>query len=145
MTPAAAPSRCIVAGEGLRHATVRQTATFTITAHDQDGKQLEKGGDTFFVAIRGSSRVRAKVIDKSDGTYMVEFKPSVSGRYSISVSAFGESLPGSPASPGTSSTLPGGTTGCARRRMSAYSAGFTAASGLGRTAGAPSFGSQSCT
>ena len=44
-------------------ATVRQLTTFTVTAHDFDGQPRTEGGDTFFVAIRGASRVRAKVTD----------------------------------------------------------------------------------
>ena len=48
------------------------------------------------MAVRGGSRVRARVADQKDGTYLCTYKPSVSGKYSIAVSIFGVSLPGSP-------------------------------------------------
>ena len=89
-------SNCKVEGEGLSVATVRQPATFVVTAHDATGEQRSEGGDTFFIAIRGASRVRAHVIDRSDGTYLVAYTPSVSGCYALSISLFGEPLPGSP-------------------------------------------------
>ena len=93
---AASPENCKIEGLGLHAATVRQTAKFTILAHNESGEQIAAGGDTFFVAIRGASRVRARITDNSDGTYAVEYKPSVSGLYSISVSIFGIPLQGSP-------------------------------------------------
>ena len=75
---------------------MRQQATFTITARNSDDEPLNRGGDTFFVAVRGGSRVRARVADEGDGTYVCTYKPSVSGKYSIAISLFGISLPGSP-------------------------------------------------
>lgn len=95
-TKVASPLHCKAQGDGLHMATVRRAATFTIIACDEQGEKIGHGGDTFFVAIRGASRVRARVTDNEDGTYTVEYKPSVSGLYSISVSVFGLPLSGSP-------------------------------------------------
>ena len=82
-------AKCRVAGPGLHMATVRQEASFTITAIPVAG-QLENGCyDSFFISIRGASRVRATVVDNADGTYRVTYRPSCSGKYSISVSLFG--------------------------------------------------------
>ena len=51
-------------------------------------------GDNFKVAVRGSSLASAKVIDQANGEYWVEYKPSTSGSYSISVSLNGVSFLG---------------------------------------------------
>ena len=75
---------------------MRQEAMFTITACNEAGEQIENGGDIFFVAVRGGSRVRARVADQEDGSYICTYKPSVSGKYSIAISLMGISLPGSP-------------------------------------------------
>lgn len=40
--------------------------------------------------------MRARVADNGDGSYKVTYKPSVSGKYSVAISLFGTSLPGSP-------------------------------------------------
>jgi len=87
---------CKVYGDGLSRATVRRITTFTIEACDASGTPKQEGGDVFFVAIRGGSRVRASVTDNEDGTYTVHCKPSVSGKYSIAISLFGLALAGSP-------------------------------------------------
>lgn len=89
-------SKCKIDGDGLRTATVRQMAAFTITACNEEGEQCSEGGDTFFVSLRGAGRTRAKIVDNEDGTYSVEYKPNVSGSYALSISLFGEALPGSP-------------------------------------------------
>ena len=45
------------------------------------GERQPRGGDSFFIAIRGPSQVRARVLDNDDGTYLVAWKPTVSGTY----------------------------------------------------------------
>ena len=77
-------------------ATVREVAEFSIIAHDANGKPRVTGGDSFFVAVRGGSHVRARVRDNEDGSYRVTYTPSVSGKYSIAIGLFGTPLPGSP-------------------------------------------------
>ena len=97
--PAAA--KCVVTGSGLPSAQVGALAQFTIIAHDADGRRILIGGASFAVTIRrrGSSTgaiVRAKVTDRDDGTYMVEYKPLLSGQYHIAISLGGEAIYGSP-------------------------------------------------
>ena len=91
-----APENCHVHGDGLTKATVRQPATFTIESYDEDNERRGTGGDAFFIAVRGGSKVRARLTDNNDGTYVVKYCPSVSGKYTIAISLFGVSLPGSP-------------------------------------------------
>ena len=64
-------------------------ASFEITAHDQIGERRPVGGDPFQVAVRGAAPVFAKVVDNADGTYSVEYKPSTSGAYTISITLHG--------------------------------------------------------
>ena len=90
------PGHCTVSGIGESKPTIHQRSTFTITAKDANDTQLEGGGDAFFVHIRGADRARARVADNHDGTYTVAWKPTISGKYKICVSLFGEALKGSP-------------------------------------------------
>ena len=92
----AAVELCKVVGSGIEVAAVRQLAEFTITAFESDGRQLDRGGTSFFVAIRGPQRVRARITDNKDGTYRAGWTPPQSGNYSVAVSLFGVSLVGSP-------------------------------------------------
>lgn len=95
--PVVDPSKCEVRGLEAHHGiTVRMPAEFIVVACDNTGVQRRSGGDAFFIAIRGASRVRARITDLCDGTYSVHWKPVVSGEYSVAVSLFGVSLPGSP-------------------------------------------------
>ena len=87
---------CVLTGEGLHSAMARQKATFTIEARDVSGNKQQAGGEKFKVSIRGASQVRAKVIDKENGDYAVEYKASTSGSYTVSITLNGVSLPGSP-------------------------------------------------
>ena len=87
---------CVVEGDGLATAMTRMLTSFTIEARDAEGNQQGAGGDRFKVEVRGTSVARAKVTDREDGTYLVEYKPSTSGVYSISVTLNGCPLPAAP-------------------------------------------------
>ena len=80
--------------EGL--AAVHHPSEFIIEAYDGYGARRSTGGDSFFVAIRGAQRVRARVTDNNDGSYRCAWTPPQSGTYNIAVSSFGIALPGSP-------------------------------------------------
>jgi hypothetical protein len=91
------PLRCIVSGAGLASATTRVVANFKIEAFNKNGQRKTSGGDRFVAAVRGrGNAVYSKVVDQLNGSYLVEFKPNVSGRYQIAVSLAGTPLPGSP-------------------------------------------------
>ena len=89
-------SMCKVSGKGLEMAIARQPASFTIEAIDTGGERATQGGELFRVDVRGSSVVRARVVDHEDGTYTCKYVPSTSGQYSISISLHGVALNGSP-------------------------------------------------
>lgn len=83
-------------GQGLSQVTVREPAHFTIFALDAKEKVINKGGESFFISIRGVTHVRARVEDHEDGRYTVRWQPTQSGQYHICVSHFGEPISGSP-------------------------------------------------
>ena len=62
------PAKCKVTGLERLY-TVKENAIFEIVAFDEEEKRRAAGGEAFFVAIRGASRVRARIIDNDDGTY----------------------------------------------------------------------------
>ena len=99
-------SQCKLSGPGLSEATVRQASYFWIQACDAGGEKRVVGGDSFFVAVRGPSHARAKVLDNGDGTYLVVWKPSTSGSYAVTISLFGVTLPGVPFIVSATTNLP---------------------------------------
>jgi hypothetical protein len=98
--------RYTVCGPGIVNATMRQPTRFRIEATAPNGQKVSTRGMSFFIAIRGVARVRAKVVSEDNDAYNVEWKPSVSGLYSITISKAGRSLRGSPFSVNASTPLP---------------------------------------
>lgn len=86
----------VIGNVGDAVGTARMPSRFTIEAGDMEGNRLTKGGDSFQVSIRGPARTHARVSDLENGRYSVDFTPSTSGDYEISVAMFGIHLPGSP-------------------------------------------------
>jgi hypothetical protein len=92
-----AVSSCSTAtGQGLTTAVARKLSRFSIEACAADRMRCRQGGLHFTVTITGAALVRARVTDKEDGTYVVEYKAPSSGQYSVSVLLHGAPLPGSP-------------------------------------------------
>lgn len=94
--PPSSPLHCEVVGLTDATLTSKRSHAFEIICHDASGTRKTQGGEVFFVAIRGASRVRARVTDREDGSYMAEWTPTTSGIYHVSTSLFGVSLRGSP-------------------------------------------------
>ena len=92
------PVHCRAEGlrTGQRFPIGAQAVEFGIQAYDSSGAPTRAGGDAFFVAIRGAARCRARVLDHGDGTYVVGWRPTVSGTYHIAISIFGAAIQGSP-------------------------------------------------
>ena len=91
------PVHSIVSGvDSSMRFSAKTLAEFQIIAHDAAGRRKQTGGEAFFVAIRGASRIRARIIDNSDGTYTCKWHAGVSGSYSLVVSLFGERIQGCP-------------------------------------------------
>lgn len=62
-TEETAAMHCRAHGGGLTEATVSKHAFFWIEAHDGANRRRTVGGDSFFVAIRGPSQVRARAVE----------------------------------------------------------------------------------
>ena len=100
----AVASQCKAGGPGLIRAVVGSLAQFMLTACNSEGASVGKGGDAFTVVIRGCATgegsqpgvVRAKIIDRADGTYMVEYRPWLTGMFEVHVALSGHVIPSSP-------------------------------------------------
>ena len=98
------PYRVQVSGSGITSAVVGSLAQFTITAFDENKKRIDIGGDNFTVTMRGQGGlpnsqpavVRTKVTDRGDGTYMCEYRPWMTGKYSIYINLDEDGIRGSP-------------------------------------------------
>ena len=95
--PSRTPAKLCLSGSDLGKATVREKCAFTIEAVDAaTGKRMSRGGEPFFVSIRGVANVRARIVDHDNGTYSVSWQPPQSGKYSVLVSQFGVPIQGCP-------------------------------------------------
>ena len=100
----ASPEFSYATGTGLASATVGTLSQFSILATDGRNERIAKGGDHFRVVMRGKASedlsqpalVRTKVTDRGDGTYMCEYRPWLTGSFSVHVTLDGCHVLGSP-------------------------------------------------
>ena len=104
----AAPSKCVVSGPGVTYAVVGQPAYFSLQARDTYGNLTSNGGEKFQVRVSRPDSLTAKqrdeiepdqpatIIDRGDGSYVVQHMMSRKGRYEVSVELDGEPISGSP-------------------------------------------------
>ena len=85
-----------VTGLGISEATVREPARFRIVAVDANGAMRNLSGMSFQVAIRGVARVHPRIELDEEGCLVVDWRPSMSGSYYISITKDGLPMPGSP-------------------------------------------------
>eukprot|EP00164_Ancoracysta_twista_P003577 GFYU01004776.1.p1 GENE.GFYU01004776.1~~GFYU01004776.1.p1 ORF type:complete len:498 (-),score=89.61 GFYU01004776.1:117-1610(-) len=91
------PALCQVTGQGLEEPVTKEPNTLVLLSVGYDGKVRKKGGDEFWVRWRGPANpVYCKQHDKKDGTYVIEFELTTSGRYEFYISYSGRQLKGSP-------------------------------------------------
>ena len=98
------PYRIQTSGSGLSSAVVGSLAQFTLTAYDEEGNRRNVGGDNFNVTMRGNggsqssqpALVRTKLTDRGDGSYMCEYRPWMTGAYSIHITLDEDPIKGSP-------------------------------------------------
>ena len=84
----AVPEMSRVAGSGIDISIVGFLAQFTILACDANGDRLAKGSSSFTVTMRGihtPALVRTKVIDRNDGSYVVEYRPWLTGAFEVGI------------------------------------------------------------
>lgn len=78
--------------------TLDEPARFTIQAKNKVGDNKKQGGDPFKVKITGpyGSDPEPKVVDNGDGTYSVEYEPTVPGDHVVDVSLFDQGIKDNP-------------------------------------------------
>eukprot|EP01119_Soliformovum_irregulare_P021577 TRINITY_DN7213_c0_g1_i1.p1 TRINITY_DN7213_c0_g1~~TRINITY_DN7213_c0_g1_i1.p1 ORF type:complete len:1482 (+),score=340.98 TRINITY_DN7213_c0_g1_i1:64-4509(+) len=88
-----APSQCEAHGSGLNHATVGNSAEFSIRSRDEYGNPRTVGGDLYRIVIPKS---RIQVRDNSDGSYKVTYQAVEGGQVEMHVTLHGTHIRGSP-------------------------------------------------
>mmetsp|Transcript_17569 Transcript_17569/g.24381 ORF Transcript_17569/g.24381 Transcript_17569/m.24381 type:complete len:756 (-) Transcript_17569:39-2306(-) len=85
-------------GPGLENGIPDNLPTyFTIQAKDKDGNNMKQGGEPFQVKIHGpNGEVPAKITDKGDGTYLVEYEPTQAGKHKVDVTLKGHGIEKNP-------------------------------------------------
>ena len=67
---------CKVTGVERKASLALPSHDFTIESFDKKGVKRRVGGDSFIVSIRGTNKVRARVTDRQNGTYIVKWNAS---------------------------------------------------------------------
>ena len=75
--------QCVVAGEGIRGAELREEASFSIHSRDEKGIPITTGGDRFKVSFRGRSALELQLYDMGDGSYEGRYIATVGGTYEL--------------------------------------------------------------
>ena len=88
-------------GCGLNIWRPGQEASFTIAAHDSQGRKCSVGGDLFVAELKqveGEKKVEVNVKDNGDGTYLVTYTAPADANcnYTMSVLLHGSHIQGSP-------------------------------------------------
>ena len=98
LTSTAYAANCVAYGDGLRQCMKSKVATFIIQTKDHVGELRCIGGDSVCVLIQGPDKqlYRVDVIDKQNGTYLVNYCPPTDGYYLISIFVNGGHIQNSP-------------------------------------------------
>ena len=98
LTSSAYASNCVAYGDGLRQGMKTKLASFIVQTKDHLGELRCIGGDSVCVLIQGPDKqlYRVDVIDKQNGTYLVNYCPPQDGFYLISVFVNGGHIQNSP-------------------------------------------------
>ena len=92
----ASAAHCQIAGAHAAQGRLRGASQFVVVACDERGAQLSAGGDRFRVSSSGPSNLRASILDKGDGTYVVSYFAVVGGTYQLSLVCNGEAVADTP-------------------------------------------------
>jgi filamin len=93
------PHKTTASGPGIQPGNlINQPTHFTIQARNKIGDPMKTGGDPFKVSVTGPYNVDAEptLRDNGDGTYYVEYEPTVAGPYKVEVTLNGTPISGSP-------------------------------------------------
>jgi len=94
------PAKSTASGPGIEPTgnLINKPTHFTIQARNRIGDPMKTGGDNFAVHVRGpyQNDVDIKQTDNKDGTYLVEYTPTVAGPHKVEVSLNNIPISGSP-------------------------------------------------
>lgn len=98
LTSTAYGPNCVAYGDGLLHGLKTKLSSFIIQTKDHLGESRCIGGDSINVLIQGPDKhlYSVDVIDKLNGTYLVNYCPPLDGIYIISVLTNGSHIQNSP-------------------------------------------------
>ena len=87
LTSSAFAGNCIAFGDGLRSCLKSKVASFVVQTKDHLNEPRCIGGDAVTVLVQGPDKqfYNVEVVDKQNGTYLVNYLPHLDGTYSISV------------------------------------------------------------
>jgi len=93
-------SKSTASGPGIEPTgnLINNTTHFTIQAKNRIGDPMKTGGDPFKVSVIGpyNNDVEPKLTDNNDGTYRVEYHPTVAGPHKVEVTLLNQAIQGSP-------------------------------------------------
>lgn len=98
LTTSATAHETVATGEGLRQALVGQTASFTITTKDKDGRLVRTGSAELRAELTApdGTRLPVPVVDHKNGTYELVYTARSEGELLLSVLLYGQPVRGSP-------------------------------------------------
>lgn len=87
LTSSAFAGNCVAYGDGLRHCLKSKLASFVVQTKDHLNEPRCVGGDAVTVLVQGPDKqfYNVEVVDKQNGTYLVNYLPHLDGVYVISV------------------------------------------------------------
>ncbi len=97
-TTAPHPSLCTAVGEGLYHPRLHRLCTVTLCTKDRRGENCLEGGERPFVQLKSvsGSVTLSDVRDNNDGSYSINFRPTLKGEHQMVIAIRGQHIQGSP-------------------------------------------------
>jgi len=78
-----APEKSVLSGEGLRSAVTGRTARVVVETRDSLRRTLPGGGLVLRAVLDGPTSPEVRVVDRGDGTYVVEYQTPLAGDYTL--------------------------------------------------------------
>ena len=91
------PAKCTLRDEGLKTAKLNQITVVTLTAKLSNNKPTRRVADVYgeLRSLYNGSVIECDVYQKVDG-YRIQYTPTIRGRHELSVTVYGQHVPGSP-------------------------------------------------
>ena len=90
------PAACELRGDGLHEATAGQEARLTLVSRDMHGNRQLYAAHEWRIVLAGPAALAASLRQLRGGAWEGRYRPTVAGRYQLSVTLAGEHTRGSP-------------------------------------------------